>query len=92
MFDVGRHHGGVGAQIPVFTNIASTALANNASLRASTVASPHRVVIFIRGVACGTVPSMPIRQNSRHEIESATSAHNVSNPSRQRYLRYINRR
>jgi hypothetical protein len=33
---------------------------------------PHRVVIFIRVVGCGTRPSMPIRQNSRQPIESAT--------------------
>ena len=63
---------------PVFTTFASTALASSASLSASTVPSPHRVVIFIRVVGCGTRPSMSIRQNRRHEIESATSRHSDS--------------
>jgi hypothetical protein len=69
---------------PVFTTFASTALGSTASFSASTVPSPHRVVIFIRVVGCGTRPSMSMRQNRRHEIESATSRHNVSNPSRYR--------
>jgi hypothetical protein len=63
---------------PVFTNFASTALASSVSFNAATVASPHRVVIFIRAVGCGTRPSMSIRQNRRHEIESLTSRHSVS--------------
>jgi len=40
--------------------------------------SATRVVIFIRVVGCGTSPSMSMRQNRRHEMESATSANNVS--------------
>jgi hypothetical protein len=36
------------------------------------------VVIFIRVVGCGTRPSIPIRLNSRHPIESVTSAHSDS--------------
>jgi hypothetical protein len=85
-------HAGVGAEFPVFTSLASTALASNASFSSSTVAAPHLVVIFIKVVGCGTMPSMSIRQNRRHEIESATSRHRVSNPSRYRYLRNISRR
>jgi hypothetical protein len=81
VLNVGRHHGGVGADFPVFTTRAATALASNASLRSSTVASPHFVVIFISVVGCGTWPSMSIRQNRRHEIESATSRHSDSYPS-----------
>jgi hypothetical protein len=40
--------------------------------------APHRVVIFISAVGCGTRPSMSMRQNRRHEIESATSRQSVS--------------
>jgi hypothetical protein len=63
---------------PVFTNFACTALASSSSLSCATACSPHRVVIFIRVVGCGSFPSMSMRQNRRHEIESVTSAHNVS--------------
>ena len=61
---------------------ASAALANNASFSPSTAAEPHRLVSFIRVVGCGTGRSMPIRQNCRQVMESDTSRHNDSNPSR----------
>jgi hypothetical protein len=57
---------------------APAALAQSASFSPATAASPHRVVSFISVVGCGTVPSRPIRQNRRHEIESLTSAHKLS--------------
>lgn len=41
-------------------------------------APERRAVIFISVVGCGTRPSMSIRQNRRHEIESLTSRHSVS--------------
>jgi hypothetical protein len=76
--NVRRHHGGVGADFPVFTTLASTALTSSSSLSAAIVCSPHRVVSFISVVGCGSRPSMSMRQNHRHEIESDTSAHNDS--------------
>ncbi|ROP27574.1 hypothetical protein EDD30_0255 [Couchioplanes caeruleus] len=63
---------------PTRSSFASAALASSASLSCSITSLPHRVVIFIRVVGCGTRPSSPIRQNNRHPIESATSAHNDS--------------
>jgi hypothetical protein len=66
---------------PVFTTRASTAVASNYSLSAATTESPHRVVIFISVVGCGTRPSMSMRQNRRHDIESDSSAHSDSYPS-----------
>ena len=65
-----------------FNTFASAALAISASFSADTAASPQRVVIFINVVGCGTRPPSGIRQNRRHVIESATSRHNGSNPSR----------
>ena len=49
-------------------------------------------MIFINVVGCGTRPPSGIRQNRCHVIESVTSRHNVSNPSRYRYFKNINRR
>jgi hypothetical protein len=63
-------------------SFASAALASSASFNPSTAALPHRVVNFINVVGCGTDPSSGIRQNRRQMIESATSRHNVSYPSR----------
>jgi len=67
---------------PVFTSLASHALASTSSLSAAIACSPHRVVIFIRVVGCGNRASMSMRQNRRHEMESATSAYSDSYPSR----------
>jgi hypothetical protein len=57
-------------------------LASSASLHPSTAAVPHRVISFIGVVGCGTRPSIGIRQNRRQVIESETSAHKLSYPSR----------
>ena len=76
----------------VRNTFASTALTSNASFNPSTAALPHRVVSFISVVGCGTAPSNGIRQNRRHVIESVTSRHNDSYPSRYRNFRNINRR
>ena len=73
-------------------SFASAALANNASLSPRTAALPHRVDSFINVVGCGTAPSNGIRQNRRQVIESLTSRHNDSYPSRYRNFRNINRR
>jgi hypothetical protein len=64
------------------SSFASAALASNASFNPSTATEPQRVVSFINVVGCGTGCSKPIRQNRRHAIESDTSRHNDSNPSR----------
>jgi hypothetical protein len=64
------------------SSFASAALASRASFNPSTAAGPHRVVNFINVVGCGTGWSSPIRQNCRQVIESDTSRHNASNPSR----------
>jgi hypothetical protein len=66
----------------VRNTFASTAVANNASLSPATAALPHRVLSFINVVGCGTDPSNGIRQNRRQVIESLTSRHNDSYPSR----------
>ena len=67
----------------VFNTRASTAGANNASFNPLTAAaSPQRVVIFINVVGRGTRPPRGIRQNRCQVIESVTSRHSVSNPSR----------
>jgi hypothetical protein len=58
--------------------MASRAVTHSASFSPATAASPHRVVSFISVVGCGTVPSRPIRQNRRREIESLTSAYGLS--------------
>ena len=66
----------------VRNTFASTALANNASLSPSTATLPHRVLNFINVVGWGTAASKGIRQNRRQVIESLTSRHNDSYPSR----------
>ena len=66
----------------VRSTFASTAFASSASFNPSTAADPHRVVSFISVVGCGTGWSIPIRQNWRQVIESDTSRHNDSYPSR----------
>ena len=68
------------------------AFAHSASFSPATAASPQRVVSFISVVGCGTLPSSPIRQNRRQLIESLTSAHSVSYPSRYRNFKNISRR
>lgn len=67
---------------PVRNTLACTALASNASFNCATAPSPHREVIFISVVGCGTRPSSGIRANRRHEIESPTSRHSDSKPRR----------
>lgn len=76
----------------VRSSSASAALANSASFNPSTAAAPHRVVSFISVVGSGTAPSSGIRQNLRQVIESATSRHRLSYPSRYRNFKNINRR
>jgi hypothetical protein len=66
----------------VLRTLAEAALASSASLSPSTALAPQRVVIFINVVGCGTATPNGIRANRCHEIESATSRHNGSNPSR----------
>ena len=60
------------------SSFAAAALASSASFNPATAASPHRVVIFISVVGCGTRVPNGIRQNRCHEIESATSRHSDS--------------
>ena len=55
---------------------------SSASLSPATASSPHRLVIFINVVGCGTRVPNGIRQNRCQEIESATPRHNNSEPSR----------
>lgn len=66
----------------VRTSFASAALASSTSFNPSTAADPQRVVSFISVVGCGTRPSSGIRQNRRQVIESDTSRHKLSYPSR----------
>jgi hypothetical protein len=66
----------------VLSTLASAALASSASFRPSMALVPHRVVIFINVVGCGTATPKGIRQNRCQLIESATSRHKGSNPSR----------
>ena len=61
-----------------FTTSASCALTNSVSFNWSTTSGPHRFVIFINVVGCGTRVPIGTRQNRRHAIESDTSAHNGS--------------
>jgi hypothetical protein len=68
------------------------ALAHSVSFSPATACSPQRVVSFISVVGCGTGPSSGIRQNRRQEIESLTSAHKLSYPSRYRNFKNISRR
>ena len=58
---------------------AAAALARNASLSASMVASPRRFVVFISVVGCGIFPPSGTRQNRRHDNESAASRTTDSN-------------
>ncbi len=64
------------------SSFASAAFANSASFNPSTAVLPHRLVNFINVVGCGTDPSSEIRQNRRQVIESVTSRHSDSYPSR----------
>ena len=66
----------------VRSSLFPAAFAHSASFSPATAPSPHRVVSFISVVGCGTLPSIGIRQNRRHEIESLTSAHRLSKPSK----------
>jgi len=66
----------------VRNSFAAAALANSASFSPSTAAGPQRVVSFINVVGFGTDPSNGIRQNRRQAIESLTSRHRLSYPSR----------
>lgn len=66
----------------VFSTLASAALANNASFNPLVASTPQRVVIFMRVVGWGAPVPNGIRQKRCHEIESATSRHSGSNPSR----------
>ncbi len=74
------------------SSFACAALASSASFSPSTAALPHRLVSFISVVGCGTLPSIGIRQNRRQVIESLTSAHRLSKPSRYRNFKNIKRR
>ena len=73
----------------VRSSFSPAAFAHSASFSPATAPSPHRVVSV---VGCGTFPSIGIRQNRRHEIESLTSAHRLSKPSRYRNFKNISRR
>ena len=53
-----------------------------ASLSPATAASPQRLVSFINVVGCGTRVPNGMRQNRCQEIESPTSRHSDSKPSR----------
>jgi hypothetical protein len=66
----------------VRSSLLAAALAHSASFSPATASSPHRVVSFISVAGCGTLPSSGIRQNRRQVIESLTSAHRLSKPSR----------
>ena len=76
----------------VRSSFSPAAFAHSASFSPATAASPHRVVSFINVVGCGTLPSSGIRQNRRQQIESLTSAHRLSKPSRYRNFKNINRK
>jgi hypothetical protein len=68
--------------LPVRSNFCPAALAHSASFSPATACGPHRLVSFISVAGCGTRPSIGIRQNRRQQIESLTSAHKLSKPSR----------
>ena len=74
------------------SSLCPAAFAHSASFSPATASWPHRVVSFISVVGCGTLPSSGIRQNRRQEIESATSAHRLSKPSRYRNFKNISRK
>ena len=76
----------------VRSSLSPAAFAHSASFSPATAASPHRDVSFISVVGCGTLASSGIRQNRRQLIESLTSAHRLSNPSRWRNFKNISRR
>lgn len=63
-------------------NFAATALVSKASLSPATAASPQRLVSFINVVGCGTRVPNGMRQNRCQEMESPTSRHSDSKPSR----------
>ena len=75
-----------------FTTWAAMALLSNASFSWSAAWSPQRVVIFMSVVGWGTGSVIPMRQKRRQAMESVTSAHSVSKPSRYRKRRNIIRR
>ena len=64
--------------LSVRSSLAAAALVSSASLSPVTASCPHRVVIFINVVGCGTRVPNGIRQNRCQEIESDTSRHNDS--------------
>jgi hypothetical protein len=64
--------------LSVRNSLPAAALTSNASFNAATPSSPHRVLIFINVVGCGTRTPNGIRQNRCQEIESATSRHSTS--------------
>jgi hypothetical protein len=64
--------------LSVRSSLAAAALTSSASFSPATASSPHRVVIFINVVGCGTRVPNGIRQNRCQEIESATSRHSDS--------------
>ncbi len=76
----------------VRSSFACAALASSASFSPPAATVPHRVVSFISVVGCGTFPSSGIRQNRRQVVESLTSAHRLSKPSRYRNFKNIIRR
>ena len=81
------HHGGVGATLSVRSTLAVAALASSASFNPATASSPHRVVIFINVVGCGTRIPNGIRQNRdgrpiRASKYAANGAKNTGSSSR----------
>jgi hypothetical protein len=78
----GFHHGVSARTLSVRSSFCPAALANNASLSPATAASPQRLVSFINVVGCGTRVPKGMRQNRCQEIESPTSRHSASKPSR----------
>ncbi len=61
-------------------------------IKVSIVDDPILVVIFINVDGSRARSPIGIRANRSQLIESDTSAHNVSKPSRYRYFKNINRR
>jgi hypothetical protein len=64
------------------STLAAAARCNSARFSSSTTADPHRAVIFSRVEGCGTLVPNGIRPNRIQEIESPTSRHSDSKPSR----------
>ncbi len=81
--DVGGNDGGVGAH-PVGLRAPWPPRPWPAAPRSShrRPTEPQRVVIFISVVGCGTATPRGIRQKRCQEMESATSRHSGSKPSR----------